>query len=117
MVAYDAPEWKKLRFAIMCPLLSCWTMVTLRDVGLFLEYPANTPSCGSLPGSDAFAGSEDLHFWRDGQVVVTAGDLGHVFKSGGVAAAEAGQLYVADLNGEPGAEVTESGRGLSEAAS
>ena len=28
-----------------------------------------------------------------------------------------GQLYVADLNGEPGAEVTESGRGLSEAAS
>jgi hypothetical protein len=97
MVAYDAPEWKKLRFAIMCPLLSCWTMVTLRDVGLFLEYPANTPSCGSLPGSDAFAGSEDLHFWRDGQVVVTAGDLGHVFKSGGVAAAEAGRLYVADL--------------------
>ena len=95
-LARDGPEWQKVMYAFLCPMFYAWVAVTLRDVGVFLEYPANTESCRVLPGSEQFWSSEDVAFWKDGLAVVTAGDLHHVFRDG-IEAAAPGRLYAVDL--------------------
>lgn len=66
-----------------------------RDLGAFLELPPADEDCVVLPGSEAFWGSEDMMVWRDGTVVVTAGDL-NIFNKG-IDEIQPGRLYAADL--------------------
>ena len=76
--------------------LASFVVATARDLGVFLERTPASTGCRLLQGSDAFRSSEDQALWNDGEVVVSAGDLGEVFEQG-VAAAAPGALYAVSL--------------------
>ena len=54
--------------------------LTIHDLGYLRSAAPASTGCRVLRGSDAFASSEDQALWKDGEVVVSAGDLRGTFE-------------------------------------